>query len=124
MDDKPANHLWELAYSCLEHHRKSNDGTANDALNRLVREYVPAARDVRLGEENCSIREESWTNDQLAQVARRHSRANPKHEAGPLLVVVYNGVGYLVDGNNRVNKWIAQQDIGFHPVLIIEYGQP
>lgn len=114
--------IWELLYCLLRHHQKiGRDASASDVLDRLFHEYVPQAQHVRLTEENCHARMEAWFTDKLARVKRKHDGKEPRHENCPVVVLSYEGCDYLIDGNNRVNKWVEDNSQVSHNVVIVKY---
>src|SRR5437762_13334362 len=106
--DAASETLWGQAKDLLRHHqkKKTGDHTPIDALNRLFHEAAPKAKSIRLNEVNCSIVSESWSTEMLAGLHRKHDRATPKDEDCPILVVRWRCKQYLIDGGNRINKWV------------------
>ena len=119
MDAENDGTLWNRAMELLRHHQKSGDPTPVDALNRLFQEAAPKAKAIRLSEASCRIASETWSTEQLSLLRRRHDRANPKDEACPILLVHWRGNHYLIDGGNRINKWVNENHEGGHAVLVI-----
>ncbi|HEY2786344.1 MAG TPA: hypothetical protein VGJ05_15360 [Fimbriiglobus sp.] len=119
MDAENDDALWNRAKELLRHHQKSDDPTPVDALNRLLHEAAPEASSIRLSEANCRIVLESWLMKKLAGLRRRHDRATPKDEGCPILVVCWRGKQYLIDGGNRINKWVKEKNEGSHAVLVM-----
>lgn len=122
MADTEVSTLWDEALSLLEFHRKAHDSTAIDVLNRLVSERVSGIRGVRLGPDSCTIREDRWPIERLASAERKHQRDAPRYMIEPVIVVAYAGRTLLIDGNNRVNEWLARGERRTRRVLIMEHG--
>jgi hypothetical protein len=120
MDDTSET-VWQQAKDLLQHHQKKDKGdqTPIDALNRLFHEAAPDAKSIRLSEMNCGIVSESWTTKMLAGLHRRHVRATPSVEGCSILVVRWQCNQYLIDGSNRVNKWVNESNASNHDVLVI-----
>jgi hypothetical protein len=119
MEAENGDALWNQAEDLLRHHQKSSDATPLDALNRLFHEAAPKAKAIRLSNANCRIASESWSTEKLSGLYRRHDRANPKDEACPILLVRWRSNHYLIDGANRINKWLKENKEGEHAVLVI-----
>jgi hypothetical protein len=100
---------------------KPMDATPQDVLNRLVHEAIPETWRLRFNVTNCIIRECSWSTAALDTLERRHSKDAPRQEEAPIIAFVYEGRARLIDGNNRVNKWVRERNANNHTVLLIEF---
>ena len=119
MDAANDEALWDRTEELLRYHQKKSDPTPVDALNRLFHEAASKARSIRLSKANCRVMSESWSTGRLAGLYRRHDQANPDHEECPVLVVCWREKHYLIDGANRINKWVKEQNEDSHAVLVI-----
>jgi hypothetical protein len=113
--------LWEEVNHMLSFHQKKNDPTPMDALNRLFHEAAPGSKSVRLHEDNCRISTDTRTTKELSLLKRRHKEADPDDESCPVLLVKYNTYDFLIDGCNRVNKWVKENNLDDHNAIVIEY---
>ena len=114
--------LWDEALSLLDFHRKASDATPVDVVNRLVCERIAGALAVRLGPNTCAIREDYWPIDRLASTERKHQCDTPRHMIEPVIVVEYEGHALLIDGNNRVNEWLARGGNASRRVIVVRHG--
>lgn len=110
--------LWALAYGTLK--PKPKDPSANACLNRLVRERISGRVPAELNENTATIRKELWTLEQLESLDRKHVRMNDVDDNRPLVVVMYGDRKLVIDGNHRVNRWLAERSGGLREVLLIE----
>ena len=69
---------------------------------------------------NCSVREEILDRDSLHQLIRHHSRDEPRHPGGPIVVLLYGGERFVIDGNNRVGEWLEQDIQGPFRAIVVE----
>ena len=118
-------YLWIQACEQLKWHNKGSD-TCIDTLNRLWRKNVqarhaggealldiPTVRDDML-----MVSAEQWSLQKLAAVPRGHARAAPQF-FGPVVILDWFERFFLLDGNTRVNFWLAHKNEGPHAVLRI-----
>ena len=109
----------------LKWHADFKGETVDQTLYRLFDEHgvkrrmdFPALKFVTM-----KIRREVWNTDQLEKLVEKHHRIeglDEEHELRPIVAVQYEDVFYLIDGNNRVNKWIDEGNTKPHKVYILE----
>ena len=78
------------------------DLTPQMALNRIAAKCIHLSFDPS----NCRVYEESLSTDELRQLVRYHERDDPERDGGSIVVLVYKGQRFVIDGNKRVNKWV------------------
>jgi hypothetical protein len=88
-------------------------------INRLLRKWHFHLPDDYITLHNCAIRREWLTPQQLSHFTRGHPRSAPKRVSGPLVVVEYQGETYMLDGTNRINRWLADGDREPHETVIL-----
>jgi hypothetical protein len=54
----------------------------------------------------------------LGQLSRGHESIRGDDFDCPIIVVEYNGEQRLLDGNHRINRWVASGNAALHPVNI------
>ena len=123
-------HLWNELCECLKWHNKPGK-TSIDTLNRLFVEQrskcvrCNTVNHVILTKSNSGAAKENWTTRQLTErliPTMRHDRKTPKCEHGPIVVVSLPDHYHIIDGSNRVNKWISANVNGLHEVLVVSYA--
>ena len=60
------------------------------------------------------------STEQLARLKRGHNVPRIGQIVPPVIIVVYEGEERLIDGNHRVNHWVAQKSPGTHAVHVHE----
>lgn len=118
MTEQVERELWALAYRTLK--PKPTDSSPDACLNRLVRERISGRAPAEVNENTATIRKELWTLEQLESLDRKHDRVNDMDDNRPLVVVKYGDRKLLIDGNHRVNRWLAGRSDSLHEVLLIE----
>lgn len=118
MNEQGKRELWALAYGTLK--PKATDPSPNACLNRLVRERISSRAPPEVNEATATIQKEVWTLEQLQALERKHDRVNDKDDNRPLVVVKYSDRKLLIDGNHRVNRWLAARSGSQREVLLIE----
>ena len=109
---------WTQAYATLI---PKKDESHAETLNRLVNERFNGLPALELNTRTCSIREDVWATECLRALEPKHARADPKRDGGVIIVVECRGRKLLVDGNNRVNRWLREGSRASHRLLVIEY---
>lgn len=115
--------LWKEIERVLSYHQKASDPTPIHTLNRLFREHLTECKaSFIIDKENCRvfIEDVGWEQaDQLIQPDR--VTRNPSHMGEPIVVVVYQGARYLIDGRRRVNQCVYERSQAPLTALLIEY---
>jgi len=75
---------------------------------------------VSFNHKNCTVREESLDNASLKGLVLRHKGTRPSYPGGPIVILLYKGKKYVIDGNNRVNVWIKQKISGPFRAIVVE----
>ena len=94
-----------------------------DPFNRLLAKAIraPGWKDgdhMDVTPDQITSRRETRTTSELGNFTRGHERRKPARQECPIIVAEYQGVEYLLDGNNRINLWIDQEDTREHPVNV------
>lgn len=104
----------------FEYHRKDADQNAQSALDRIAMKCLGLSERKSFNPDNCSIREENLSLGNLGDLVVYHDRTRPKKMAGPIVVLVYNGRRFVIEGNTRANSWRARMYKGPFTALILE----
>src|SRR5438309_9254 len=115
--DTPA--LWQYVYEVMGSDLPPEDASPQARLLRFTQEFAPACNAV--DPTTCEIQLESWHMTEVAVAERRHTRARPRDLNGAVIVVLYSGGRFLVDGCNRVNSWLRHGNQEFHNVVVIRH---
>ena len=109
--------LWERVRAAFGYHQiKGIDKTPQAALNRIAAKCIHVSFDPS----NCTVHEEFLSLDDLRQLKRYHDKDRPLREDDPIVVLVYQGQRFVIDGNQRVNKWLKEGSTERRSALIIE----
>ncbi len=67
----------------------------------------------------CTYREQ-WTTLELSEPRRGHNRTTPSYSGQPIILVFIKGevIPGLIDGTNRINRWIVEENNDEHDVNI------
>ena len=107
--------LWDLVFRTL---KPKTAESPQACLNRLVRERISNKKLV-VDSSTSDIRRELLPTAELKRLVRKHDRTNDIDDRRPIVVVEYEGQPLLIDGNHRVNCWLASSPIPEHDVLWI-----
>jgi hypothetical protein len=116
--------LLDQSLNCLRHlHPEWGDRTLLDVFNRLLAKNVTPpgwTKNTHFTFQPSQIRSrrETWTTDQLGKLDRGHSDASGDDFDCPIVIVEYQGKQRVLDGNHRINRWVASGDARLHNVNI------
>ena len=122
------DNLWQIVETALKaHHRSGRDRAYLFSLNRIFHKYVK--RDglesvPLLSDQTCEITRRIVDRGELARLELYHSIGKPNRQDGPIVVVELEGVRYVVDGNNRLNQWLATNEPVEAEVIVIRPHPP
>lgn len=105
--ESPDDDLWEQVYATFEAHRLRTDPDAQAALNRIAAKCLGLSEVRSFDPSNCRVRRELLRQEALRTLKRYHQRKEPLRDYEPIVVIEWRGRSWVVDGNTRVNKWIA-----------------
>ena len=112
--------LWRRIHESFEHHREATDPDAQAAMDRIATKCIRSPTRKSFNASNCTVREDLLPANSLRGLRLHHSRANPYHLNGPIIVLLYNQDKVVIEGNNRVNAWIALQFKGPFSMITVE----
>ena len=116
----PNERLWSRILAAFEAHRKPGvDVNANAALERVAGKCQGTSEQIRLNPSTCTAREESLSLAALRELVVFHPRKSPQWSHGPIVVLVHLNRRVVIDGNNRVNLWLAEQAPGPFEAFVI-----
>jgi hypothetical protein len=115
--------LWRRIHPSFEYHREATDCDAQTAMDRIASKCIRSSTRKSFNPSNCSVREDSLPASSLQNLKLYHSRANPYHLNGPIIILLYDQERVVIEGNNRVNAWLARQTKGPFSVITVEPHQ-
>jgi hypothetical protein len=104
-------------------HREWGDRSPDDVFYRLVakNKRPPGwTKTTHLDPASVSIvsRREAWLTDKFATLTRGHASQVGKDFPCPIVLVEFLGEVLVLDGNHRINRWVATGDKASHAVNI------
>lgn len=86
-------------------------------------EWVNAVASLRHGNirklDKILVLEEAWTTDELRKVKKMNNNLDPRRFDLPVIVLRGLKLDYLLDGNRRINTWVANKSDELHPVWLV-----
>lgn len=107
----------------MRYHRKRGDRDGMATCNRVFAEYASEsglARVPQISPDNCSISVVTLTPVQFMATVRRHHRSRPRSETDRPVLISYDDRLYVVDGNNRINKWLGSGEASERDAILIQ----
>jgi len=117
--EPPNDDLWDQVHAAFEAHRLPTDPNAQAALNRIAAKCLGSVEVESFDPSNCGVRQELLSAGDLRTLERYHRKTNPGRTHEPIVVLEFGGRRLVVDGNKRVNKWIADGALELRSVIII-----
>jgi hypothetical protein len=117
-----SSRLWDEIQVAFEAHRTSGDHDAIAALNRISVKCLGLAAPIPLDPKTATVSDEVLSPSALRELVLYHKRVKPLRSHEPIVVVVWRGKRFVVDGNTRVNMWLgsgetlSRRAIVLHPV--------
>lgn len=104
-------------------HPEWGDRDALDVFNRLLAKSLRPANwtpNTHLTFERHQIksRKEQWTVRSLGKLTRAHADPRGNDFPCPIVLAEYDGETRVLDGNHRINRWVANGDTRLHDVHI------
>lgn len=117
--------ILDQSLMCLRTHYHPEWGDRNplDVFNRLLAKNIRPSgwtdnTHLNIQRHQIRSRREQWTTDALRKLTRGHKFTQGKDFDCPIVVVEYEGAQRVLDGNHRINRWIAAGDTRLHDVNI------
>jgi len=111
--------FWQEIYNALAWRLPPEDVTPQNRLNRLAREHFPGLS-VFLGANTCTVRDETLAVERLPELKRWHQRPHPNRLGGKLVLMAYENVLGVIDGNNRISYHLESKQTTPLQALILE----
>jgi hypothetical protein len=104
-------------------HQEWGDRYPLDIFKRLLAKSIRPSgwtTNTHLGIERHQVksRREQWTTAALGSLPLGHGDASGDDFGCPIIIAEYEGIGRLLDGNHRINRWLAAGDTRLHDVNI------
>lgn len=117
--------LFDESIKCLRAHLHPEWGDQNplDVFNRLLAKsirpstWTPNAH-LNVERDQVSSRREQWATEELGKLVRGHNKAVGQDFDCPIIIAEYEGIQRVLDGNHRINRWVAFGDTRVHDVNI------
>ena len=99
------------------------DTTPLSVFCRLLAKHIDGkeirrTRRMRIDPADIRTTREKRTLSELAKFPKWHDKPFPGRDDVPLIVAVYEGKEYLLDGHTRINYWTNNGNEGPHPVNV------
>lgn len=116
--------LWRRIHESFKPHITEVDSNPQAAMERVAMKCLGLTIRQPFHALNCTVREEILEWASLHELKRYHPRAEPRRPGGPIVVLLYEGKRFVLEGNNRVNAWIEQKSKGpFRAIVVEPHGE-
>lgn len=117
--------LFGESLRCLGAHFHPEWGDRNplDVFNRLLAKNIRPSgwttnTHLDIQPDQIRSRREQWTTEALGKLVRGHNSAAGQDFSCPIVIAEYAGAQRVLDGNHRINRWVAAGDTRLHDVNI------
>ena len=117
--------ILEASLACLMAHCHPNWGDRDglDVFNRLLAKNIrppgwTSNTHLSFQRHQIDSRKEQWHTEDLAKLARGHSDPRGVDFDCPIVIAQYEGLLRVLDGNHRINRWVASADKRKHDVHV------
>jgi hypothetical protein len=105
-------------------HPEVGDRSLLDVFNRLLAKHVTQTLTMTndhldIQEHQITSRQEQWTTEKLKGLVTRRDPSEQDSRC-PVVIAIYDGIPRLLDGNHRINFWVAHSIQRTHQVNIHE----
>jgi len=111
--------LWRQVAEAFEPHRLDTDPDWLAALNRIAAKCLASGGASVFNSSSCAIRGQVLTPSQLSSLKTYRDKTTPGRIQEPIVVLEFAGESWVIDGNKRVNKWVAEHDTQPRRAVII-----
>lgn len=124
------NDILDQSLECLRPHlhAKWGDRCLLDVFNRLLAKNIRPPGWTKnthadLQHQQITSRKEQWATAALGKLTRGHNSQSGDDFGCPIILAEYQGARVL-DGNHRINRWVASSDTRTHDVHIHTVAGP
>ena len=115
-----ADHLWTKVFWSFSFHRKESDLDEQSALDRIAMKCLGLTERKSFNPKNCAIKEIELSGRDLAAIQVYHDRNTPIKIEGPIVLLLYNKLLYVIEGNTRTNAWRKGKFSGPFTAILLE----
>ena len=117
--------ILDQSLECLSWHFHPEWGDRSwlDVFNRLLAKNIKSAgwthnTHLDIQRQQITSRREQWTTETLGRLPLGHGFSYGEDFVCPIIIAEYEGQQLLLDGNHRINRWSAANDMRVHDVNI------
>ena len=114
--------LWNSLDEILQVYLNRIDKTGIGKLNRLAKKGFEEIAEIgyELSPDNTKIELiENLTLSSLGEYRLAHNKIGARVEGGPLIIINWKNINYIIDGTHRINAWVSSNYSGTFSVIKI-----
>ena len=94
-----------------------------DVFNRLLAKYTKPTdwttnTHLTFQRSDITSRREQWSTEALGEIPRARPDPSGVDIPCPIIIVEYDGAQRILDGNHRINRWVAARDQRIHEIHV------
>ena len=111
--------LWQAVYEAFPYPPDCVQDEINRIASKCLNKALGWTQSVVLNSATCDVREVVIGGDEISTLIRYHQRTNVSGNTTPIVIVQAGGKNVLIEGNNRVNKWVNECDLAPRRALVL-----
>jgi hypothetical protein len=115
--------LWQAVYAAFPYPSDRVQSEINRIASKCLKKALGWTQPVVLDASTGDVREELIHAKDLPGLICHHSRTNVTNRTTPIVIVQASGTLIVIEGNNRVNKWVNEGNLNPCRALIIALRQ-
>jgi hypothetical protein len=111
--------LWQAVYAAFPYPLERVQQEINRIAVKCLRKAGVWTGLKLFDSSTCDVSAVLIPGNELADLVRYHKRASPVGRTTPIVVVRAGGKDVVIEGSNRVNKWVSEQNMTPRLALLI-----
>lgn len=111
--------LWESVYAAFPYPRDQVESEINRIAAKCLKRALGRTGPVAIDPSTCEVHAAVIDAAELPGLIRYHDRVNLTGRTTPIVILRTQGKDIVIEGNNRVNKWVAEGDTAPRQAFVI-----
>jgi len=114
------NHdFWQSVYAAFPYPLGRVRAEINRIAAKCLKQALGWTGPITLDPSTCDVRAEVIGGKELGDLVCYHGRVNTTGRTTAIVIVRMQGKSVVIEGNNRVNRWVAEGDLTPRQALVI-----
>jgi hypothetical protein len=118
-----SHELWRAVYAAFPYPINRVGAEVNRIAAKCLKKALGRPYALSIGPPTCYVHEEVIRGSELPNLIRYHDRVKKTSRTTPIVILRIEGKSIVIEGNNRVNRWVANGEPTPRQALIIQPRQ-